>query len=251
MSAVHLAPTTARALSGQIRQGACQAPEIKEPELAYPFHLLRYLISIFFFFVSWRRTFQVSVVMGSLEQVAGIGSKTLRTLQANGIFNVQDFVDIEEERAKGLGIHNINSLLSNARRTCLDQKRQAKSVGRPPKISKVVHFSGHSWFDSRAKLPVITQRDDGSFSTAIFPVVIKHLVIENGSAVSLKVEYKRAKSYQPSPTCYSPIFVACLNRDLPLLEVSVNKQQCELFLVLRSVWEANSYLSMCKQVPLH
>lgn len=190
--------------------------------------------------------------MDQLCNLPGVGNKTLQLLQAHNILTIQQLSQIRLDDAKNWGINNIRQIKNNACSFMSKTPTEHQPVFnnncvRSDSVDKeiaVVQFTDHSWFNQRAYLPVITEKDTGEFATVIFCVVLKELVIENKCNLNFKVEFQRASKIQNSPLTYSAVFVASLNPNLPILHISVNRNQCDIFLVLKSVWEANVFLTM-------
>lgn len=191
--------------------------------------------------------------MSTLDSVPGIGQKTLAVLRSAGITSVSELMEMKHMDGKNIGINNIKTLQNNAKTTVAAGTDGAEKVpvSSAGNSGVVVMFKDHSWFNKRVQVPIIMEKDDGKFSTVFWSVVVKDLAVENGAVVSFKVEYGRGKDIISSSVTYSPAFIASLNRQLPLLNVRVNKTQCTIFLVLKAVWEANVLLTMVQRSVLH
>lgn len=189
--------------------------------------------------------------MNTLDSVPGIGQKTLAVLRSAGVTSVKALMEMKEGDGKRIGVNNLKTLQNNAKNAAAVGTVRAECSTATISEGSVVLFKDHSWFNNRVQVPIIMEKDDGQFTTVFWSVVLKELAIENGSVVSLKVEYGRGKDIISSNVTYSPAFIAALNRNLPLLNVRVNKTQCAIFLVLKAVWEANVLLTMSQRSTLY
>lgn len=203
----------------------------------------------------------------SLSEVPGFGQKTMAVLNHHNITTVEDFLNLNVEMAKEIGISNFSKLFNNATKFGNSGKhKQPANLKDVPELKKKRNnlkwkvnevevddalyercvTSDHSWYGIDISFPMLSLVSPNAgkqeYTCVKTKGVIQQLAVE-GLRVSFLISFQKNQKNYISSITLTPTTIAHFNKHLPILSVGSESQsqvdQAQRFFLRQSIWETN------------